>query len=161
MYHFLFLILRDYHLKIFQKVFNCTKIKLCMNKDFKKLISETARDLIALGGIPFFILIIGRVWMLDKPYYPFQFIIGGIIFLLLMFIFKSNLHSGLGLIALIFTLLYYEHFKFSVFAILAYCLMIFSLIYLKKSKKEIFKGILFGIISSSISYYLVEVLFLK
>lgn len=122
-------------------------------------IKEVARDLIALGGLPFFILIIARVWMLDKSYYPFQFIIGGIIFLLLMFIFKSNMHSGLGLIALVFTLLYYNHFKFSIFAIFVYCLIIFSLVYLKYDKKEIFKGILFGTISSGIGYYLVEVLF--
>ncbi len=127
----------------------------------KKTFKEIARDLIALGGIPFFILIIGRVWMLDKPYYPFQFIIGGIIFLLFMFIFKSNLHSGLGLIALTFMLIYYNHLKFSIFASFVYLLLILSLVYLKKDKKEIFKGILFGAISSVISYYIVGGLFVK
>lgn len=128
-------------------------------KDFGKLLKETSRDLIALGGLPFFILIIGRVWMLDKSFYPLQFIIGGIIFLVLMFSFKSNMHSGLGLIALFFTLLYYNHLRFSIFAIFAYFLLIISLVYLKKDKGEIFKGILFGVISSIISYYTVGFLF--
>ena len=122
-------------------------------------INETARDLIALGGIPFFILVIARVWLISKEYYQFQFIFGGIIFLILMFLFKSNIHSGLGLIVLIFTTIYYNNLNFGIFASLAYCLLIFSLIYLKKDKKEILKGILFGGISSSISYYLVGILF--
>lgn len=130
-----------------------------MNKELMERIKETARDLIALGGLPFFILIVARVWLLSKPYYSFQFIIGGFVFLILMLIFKSNLHSGLGLIALVFTTLYYNDFKFGIFAILIYCLLLFSLIYLKKDKKEIFKGILFGGISILISYYSVGILF--
>lgn len=125
----------------------------------KVLSKEIPRDLIALGGLPFFILIIGRVWMLDKSYYPFQFILGGIIFLSLIFLFKSNMNSGLGLIALVFTILYYNHLKFSIFAIFIYFLLILSLVYLKKNKKEILKGILFGAVSSIISYYSIGFLF--
>ncbi|MEN7981848.1 MAG: hypothetical protein ABFQ65_00175 [Nanoarchaeota archaeon] len=126
----------------------------------KEKIRETARDLIALGGLPFFILVIARVWLISKQYYQFQFIFGGIIFLILMFIFRGELHAGLGLIALVFTTIYYNDLKFGIFASGVYCLLLFSLIYLKEDKRKIFKGILFGGISTLVSYYLVKYLFM-
>jgi hypothetical protein len=125
----------------------------------KEKIKEVTRDLIALGGIPFFILVIGRVWLLSQEYYQFQFIFGGIIFLVLMFLFKAEIHAGLGLVVLVFMTIYYNKLNFGIFAVSVYCLAIFSLIYLKKDKKDIFKGILFGGISAGISYYLVGILF--
>jgi len=127
-----------------------------MKEDWSK---DFIRDLIALGGIPFFILVIMRVSMMGNNKYPTQFVIGGIIFLLLMLIFKANLHAGLGLVILIFTILYYREMDFSVFASLAYVGLIGSLFYLKKDKFRIVKGILFGALSSGISYWLVELIF--
>lgn len=46
-----------------------------MNKNWKK---ELARDCIALGSIPFYILVVARVSMLSKPIYLAQFIFAGI-----------------------------------------------------------------------------------
>ncbi|MBU4069999.1 MAG: hypothetical protein KJ646_03370 [Nanoarchaeota archaeon] len=125
----------------------------------KEFIKETARDIIALGGVPFFILVLVRVAILSKPDFLLQFLLAGVIFLLINFLVKTNLYSGLGLIILIFTSLYYNDLKFSIFASLVYVGLISSLVYLKSNKKEIIKGVLLGVLSSAISYYLVKVIF--
>lgn len=120
---------------------------------------DSIRDLIALGGIPFLILVIIRVSILDKTYLPFQFIIGAIVFLLLMLLFKANLHAGIGFVILFFISLYYSDMQFTILASLVYILLLGSLIYFKKPKKLILKGIIFGAISAGISYYMVKLIF--
>jgi hypothetical protein len=127
-----------------------------MIKGWKK---EVARDFIALGSIPFFILILVRVYLLDKPGYFSQFIVAGILFLILGYVLKATIYSGLGLVALVFTMLYYNNLKYNIFAIAAYLLLLGSLFYLKKPKKKILLGVLFGVIASGISYYLVPLVF--
>ncbi|MAH03651.1 hypothetical protein CMI39_02585 [Candidatus Pacearchaeota archaeon] len=125
----------------------------------KEWIRETARDIIALGSIPFFILVLVRVSLIQKPFYFYQFLIAGIIFLLFMIILKYNLYSGLGFIILVFTNLYYNEFKFLIFSILVYIGLILSLFYIKEEKYKIIKGILFGVISSGISYLFVKYIY--
>ena len=125
----------------------------------KEWLREFARDFVALGGIPFFILVLVRVSLLERPDFFSQFIIAGVIFIILMLIFKSDMYSGLGLIVLVFTIIYYEQTRFTIFAILAYILLIISLFYLKIDKKHIFKGISFGVIGTIISYYAVRLIF--
>ena len=125
----------------------------------KGWLRELARDFVALGGIPFFILVLVRVSLLERPDFFSQFIIAGVIFIILMLIFKSDMYSGLGLIVLVFTIIYYEQTRFTIFAILAYILLIISLFYLKIDKKHIFKGISFGVIGTIISYYAVQLIF--
>jgi hypothetical protein len=119
------------------------------NSDWKK---EFLRDLIAMGGIPFFLLVLVRVYMLDKPEYFNQFFISGAIFLILFLIFKSNLYSGLGLIVLLFTSKYYNDLQFTIFASIAYALLVGNLFYLKYDWKKIILGILFGLISIGAVY---------
>ena len=94
-------------------------------------LSETARDLVALGSVGFFLLVLVRVYMLDNPQYFSQFVLAGVVFLLLFAVFKSNIYSGLGLIVLIFTSLYYADLKFTIFGGVAYVLLLGSLFYLK------------------------------
>jgi hypothetical protein len=127
-----------------------------MIKTWKK---EVARDFIALGSIPFFVLILVRVYLLDKPVYFSEFIVAGALFLILAYILKATLYSGLGLVALVFTMLYYNNMKYNIFAIAAYILLIASLFYLKEPKKKITLGVLFGAIASGASYCLVPLLF--
>lgn len=117
----------------------------------EKWIKETARDLIAFGSIPFFILVLVRVLLLSKPVYFYQFIVAGVIFLILTILFRSNLYSGLSLIVLFFTCLYYQEIKFTIFGSLVYLGLLASLFYLKEKKERIFKGIFFGVLSSAIS----------
>jgi len=125
----------------------------------KNWFKKFARDFVALGSPVFFVLVLARVSMLSKPYYLSQFIIAGVIFFLLMILFKSDLYSGLGFVVLVFTSLYYNDLKFSIVAILIYFGLIASLIYLKTEKNKVIKGILFGAIGTAISYYLVGRIF--
>ena len=125
----------------------------------KKRFGEIARDLVALGGLPFFILVIARISINPDFHYISQFVVAGILFFIFKFLFKSNIHSGLGLILLFFIGNYYADLKFAIFSTLIYILLIVSLFYLKKDRKEILEGILFGIISSAISYFSVKLFF--
>ena len=117
---------------------------------------EIARDLVALGSIPFFILVLVRVYLLNKPDYFSQFLIAGILLILLSFVIKINLYSGLALVILVFTNLYYQDAKYAVFSIVAYILLLGSLIYLKKEKKQVFFGLVFGGVFTALTYYLVN-----
>ena len=112
--------------------------------DWKK---ELARDFIALGGIPFFILVLARIWILNNPTYLSQFLFSSVIFILLIFIFRVNIYSGLGLIMLIFTAIHYGDIKYTILGSLVYLGLIVSLFYLRYNWRKIFLGILAGAIS--------------
>jgi len=119
---------------------------------------ELARDCIALGGIPFLVLTIVRVSVI-QAYYPMQFIISSTVFFILRAIFKGALRAGIGLILVIFTSIFYNHFLFTIFASLIYIGIVASLFYLKKEKREILKGILQGAISATAGYLIVRAIF--
>lgn len=122
-------------------------------------LKEVARDFIAFGSPVFFALVLARVYLLSNFEYLSQFVIAGILFFILFLFFKINLYSGLSLIVLVFTILYYNDLNFGIFATLAYLGLLASLVYLKTDKKEIFNGILLGAISSLVSYYVVKLIF--
>jgi len=126
------------------------------NKSWK---TEIARDFIALGSIPFFILVLVRIYILSQPAYFSQVAIAGALFLIFAYILKGNIYSGLALIAGFFLSNHYNDIKFTIFAIIAYLLLGASLFYLKESKKRIFLGAVLGIISSIIGYYLTKGIF--
>ncbi len=115
---------------------------------------ESARDLISLGSIPFFLLVLARVYLLNIPEYFNQFIFSGAVFLILFFIFKLNLYSGIGLIVLVFTSLFYSEMIFTIFGSIAYILVLASLFYLKYDTKKVFLGILAGIVGVAAGYFL-------
>lgn len=125
----------------------------------KEAIKEVARDLIAFGSIPFFLLVLVRIWILDNPPFLAQFVFAGIIFLGIHFFSKMNIYAGLSLIVLVFTILNYSDLRFTVFGSAIYLLLIGSLIYLKNSKEEVLKGFIFGALSSWISFYAVRMYF--
>lgn len=127
-----------------------------MNREYLR---EAARDLIALGSPVFFIIVIARVYLLSNYSYLSQFIIGAAIFLPLAFFFKSNMYSGMGLIVLIFTTLFYNDLKFTVFGTAVYLLLLASLTYLDYDRKKIILGTFIGAISTGISWYAVKFLF--
>ena len=113
---------------------------------------EMARDIVALGGLPFFILVLVRVWMLDNVEYILQFVVAGIVFGMLFFVFRQNVYSGLGLIVLVFTSLYYGALNFAIFAMIVYILLLISLFYLKKDVGKILAGVILGILGIGCSY---------
>ena len=123
-------------------------------------IKELARDLIALGSIPFLLLTIARVSMFSV-YYPMQFIISGTLFFILRMIFRAEYHAGLGFILFTFISLYYQSVIFCVFAFVVYMGMVLALFYLKKDKRVILNGIVLGLICTALGYFIVSVLFSK
>lgn len=133
-----------------------------MNKKGKELIKknihECARDLIALGSIPFFILVLVRVYLLNKPDYFSQFLVAGVLFLVLAFSFKFDRYSGMGLIVLVFTILYYNARNYTIFSSAIYILLLMSLVYLKKGKRKVFFGTAIGALCSVVSYYVINLL---
>jgi len=124
----------------------------------KEGVKELARDFIALGSIPFLILTIVRVSVI-QIYYPMEFIISSILFFILNAIFKGEMRVGIGLILLAFTSLFYNHALFTIFALLAYTGIIISSFYLKIGRRQILKGILLGAISAGIGYVIVRLIF--
>ena len=109
--------------------------------------------------IPFFALVLVRVYILAQPAYFAQFLFAGVIFIILAYILKASIYSGLALITTFFLSSHYEDIKFTIFAILAYILLIVSLFYINQPKKKIILGAVFGAIASAISYYLVTLVF--
>ncbi len=103
-----------------------------------------ARDLIALGGLPFFVLVLVRVWMLDNTAYFLQFAIAGVLFGLLFLFVRQDVYAGLGLIVLVFTSIYYVDSLYTIFGIVAYCLLLVSLFYLGRDWKKVILGVLIG-----------------
>ena len=122
-------------------------------------LKETARDLIALGSLVFFIIVIARIYLLSNYSYLGQFVLSALIFFPLMFLLKANMYAGLGLIVLIFTTLFYNNLNFTIFGIAIYLLLLASLIYLKYDKKKVIIGVILGAISTGISYYSIQYLF--
>lgn len=125
-----------------------------------KWLNGLARDLVALGGIPFLLLTIVRV-SVSPLYYPMQFIISSSIFFILKALFGGKLHAGIASILTVFISLYYKSWLFAVFASLVYIAIIISLFYLGTPKKELVKGILFGAISTIGGYFIVRIIFLR
>lgn len=115
-------------------------------------VKETARDFVALGGFPFFALVLARVWMLDNVVYFTQFVVAGVVFGFVFLKLRQNLHAGFGLIVLVFTSLYYGDVLFWMFGSVVYCLLIGSLVYLDKSWKSIALGVLAGALGVGISF---------
>lgn len=124
----------------------------------KRWLKEVARDLIALGGIPFLVLTIARV-SVPFSYYPMQFIVSSTLFFILKIIFKADLRAGLGLMLFLFISFYYRNALFTVFASLVYAGIVISLFYLKKEPRQILKGILLGGISTGIGYTIVRLIY--
>jgi hypothetical protein len=125
----------------------------------KEWLNETFRDLISLGGIPFFLLVVVRIFILDNTPYLLKVIFAGILFAGFYFTLKGEYHAGLSLICLIFLSLHYGEPRFTILGTVFYFILIGSLIYLGKKKKEVIKGALFGLLSSVIGYYVVQKIF--
>lgn len=126
------------------------------DKSWKK---ELARDTLALGGIAFYFIVIGRA--LIGEYYTFVWQIAIAAFLLFIFflVFRKlelDYHIARALILVVFTILFYNDWKFSVFAVILFAVMLVCSLYVWKSKKKTFYGLVLGAIISVLSDYLVN-----
>lgn len=113
---------------------------------------EIARDIVALGGLPFFVLVLARVWSLDNVMYFLQFAVAGIVVGLMFLSLRQNVHAGLGLIVLVFTSLYYGKILYTVIGSVVYLLLLISLVYLGRDWKKVGLGFLSGILGIGVSF---------
>lgn len=121
----------------------------------KKWLKEIARDLLALGSIPFYFLVVIRAIVGKFNLFLYQLIIGAVaIFILYLIIKDSNMYVARSLVLLIFISLYYKESVFTVFASLIWILFLVSSYYIKRNIGSISRGIITGLISSLAGYYL-------
>jgi|GEM_PF-3574299 len=127
-----------------------------MKKEWLKNIS---RDLLSLGSIVFYILVVGRAMI--YPYYLFltELLVAAILlFAIYLYIKEFDTYTARALILTVLTSHFYESFTFSLFAASAFILIVVSSVYIGNDKKEITKGIIFAVISLipalGISFYL-------
>ena len=115
--------------------------------------AEIARDLVALGGLPFYFLVLVRSTIGGYMSFISHVAVAlPVLYLLSRAVRGSNLHIARGFILVIFTSVFYEALPFTIFSILVWCGMIYSLAYLKAGAREISKGIALGAASVTISY---------
>jgi hypothetical protein len=117
---------------------------------------RSARDIIALGGIPFFVLVVVRVWILRNPEYLFQFLLGGLFVLSISRFMDFDHSSGLSIVVAFFLSLYYGDLLFTIFAGVALVLVFVSLFVLGVDKNKVFGGGVLGVAGSAISFAVVR-----
>lgn len=123
-----------------------------MPKNWKK---EVARDCIALGSIPFYFIVIIRAIIGQYVIFVYQLLIALVVLYVLSFIIKkSDVYSARTFVLWAFTSLFYKHNLYTIFAFVLWVLVVISSNYLKVKKNVIIKGVVLGIISAGIAYYL-------
>lgn len=116
---------------------------------------EIARDIIALGGLPFYLLVLVRASIGGYLSFLSHVAIAlPVLYILSIAVRGANLHVARALILVVFTSIFYDALPFTVFSTLVWCGMIYSLSYLKAGTREILKGIALGVVSVLISYSL-------
>ena len=128
--------------------------------DWKK---EFAKDIVALGSIPFYALVLVRVFIGEKgtPFYTltYQILAAAVLILALSFLLsKSNNYVSRSLALLVFTSINYEDGLYTLFASALWVLLLVSLVYSKAKKTEMVKGFIVGLASTIASYYLVNLI---
>lgn len=116
---------------------------------------ELARDILALGSVPFYFIVVARATI--GKYFPFVFpmLIGFAAFALISFIIKdTNKHIALGLILVTGTSRFYRDIFYTFFVSFIWLGMVYSARYMKYEKKNIINGVLVGVICSTLTYYL-------
>ena len=120
---------------------------------------EVARDIIALGGLPFYFLVVIRSVIGEDFSFVMQLAIGILVLLILSaFVKNSSQYIARGIILATFSSMYYKSTIYTIFAFLVLVGMGFSLAYLKTKNREIVKGAVIGAISTVISYMIMILL---
>lgn len=116
---------------------------------------EVLRDLVALGGLPFYLLVAARAAIGPYPAFLSQVAIAlPMLILLARLVRGSNLHIARALILVVFTSIFYKSPLFTAFSSLVWVCVIISLVGLKTPAKEIIRGIALGAACALISYAL-------
>lgn len=117
-------------------------------------LKEFARDLVALGSIPFYLLVVARSVIGNYYAFVYQMAIAAIAVFILYFLIKdSSMHIARSLVVVVFTSLFYKEAVFTAFAALVWVLLLFAAYYIKRKAGYAVRGIIIGILSSLIGYY--------
>ena len=117
-------------------------------------LKEFARDLVALGSIPFYLLVVARSIIGNYYSFVYQMIIAAIAVFVLYFLIKdSSLHIARSLVIVVFTSLFYKEAIFTIFASIVWVFLVFAAYYVKRKMGYVIRGIIIGILSSLIGYY--------
>ncbi len=123
---------------------------------------EIARDILALGSIPFYLIVIIRAIVGKYKPFVYQMVIALIIITILAYLFKkTDQYVARAIPIVFFSSIFYKEPLYTYFATIMLVALIISSSYLLKSKlriQTIVKGIVFGIISTALAYYLVPLL---
>lgn len=112
-----------------------------------------ARDVLALGSIPFFFIVTVRSIIGEFPSFLFQMLVSGaLIFLVWLFFRKADYHVTRGLAIMSFTSIYYANWKFTPFAFLLWCGAVYGAFYLKRGKERIIWGVVIGAVTTGLAY---------
>lgn len=114
--------------------------------------TELARDFVALGGLPFFVLVLIRVWILDNLTYFMQFFVAGVVVGVIWIFVRQNYYVALSFVALFFTGMYYADFVYWVFGSIVWIGVVGCSWYLSRNWKKVVVGILVGIFSVGVSF---------
>ncbi len=115
---------------------------------------EISRDLMALGSIPFLLLVLIRIYIANNYLQFFQIIFGVILIFLLSIIFKRNdKYSAVIVVLGVFTSIFYNELKFTIFAVIIGLLALFGM-HKYLGRRHVWHGSIFGGISSLISYFI-------
>ncbi|MAG91896.1 hypothetical protein CMO83_04430 [Candidatus Woesearchaeota archaeon] len=120
----------------------------------KSWLKEIARDLLALGSIPFYFLVVIRAIIGKYELFINQMVIAAIAIFILYFVIKgSNLHIARSIPIVVFTSLFYNEMLFAVFAVLVWVLLLVSAFYINRKVGFVIRGLIIGVISSLVGYY--------
>ena len=122
-----------------------------MGKNWKK---EIARDSLALGSILFYAIVIIRSIIGEHSLFIAQTVIAIIVLFLLSRVIKGDHYLSRGIILFVFTSLFYNDKLFTIFAFVLLIILMVSLNYLGVKRNVILNGMLLGIVSTVVSFYL-------
>jgi len=117
------------------------------------------RDTLALGGLAFFAIVTARATI--APYYTFVYQLLTALAILTVLSFKienSNNNIARALILVVFSIMFYNVTNFTILSSLLFVGIIASAIYQKSTTKQIIAGLLLGTISTTASYFLINLL---
>ena len=115
---------------------------------------EIARDSLALGSILFYFIVFIRAVIGEHALFIAQTVIAIIVLFLLSRVIKGDHYLARGLTLFVFTSLFYNDKLFTIFAFVLIVILIVSLNYLGVKRNVILNGLLIGIVSTAVSFYL-------
>jgi hypothetical protein len=120
-----------------------------------KWTKEAARDVLALGSVPFYSIVVVR--SLIGPYYLFFYqlaIAAALLFAASLAFKNSDNHVSRSWVLLVFTVLFYTTPVYTLFASVLWLLVATAAVYLGKKKMAVAKGFFIGLFCAVISYVL-------